>query len=300
MTELIYIAAPSYSGSTLLTFLLNTHPDIATVGELKWGTIDTLTYRCSCGARLVDCAFWRSIKARVEQKGLPFEFERPPTDFRLHNKSLGDRLMRARNRGPMFEALRSVGMAVLPNCRKRLETARKVNQAAMDAILFLQKGRIVLDASKDPVRLMHLINTGDYAVRVLHLIRDGRGVMNSTMKKKGLDAEAAAQDWAKTHRQIERIAANLHDGTYRQVRYEDLCRETVIECESIFAFLGLEPSKATLSMEDTRHHILGNAMRLNTIDKIKLDETWRDELDERSLRIFESVASLENRRYGYV
>ena len=300
MIELTYIAAPSYSGSTLLTFLLNTHPEIATVGELKWGTIDTATYRCSCGERLIDCAFWLSIKARVEQKGLPFDFERPTTDFRLHNNSIGDRLMRARNRGPVFEAMRGAAMSVLPKCRKRMATARDVNKAAMDAILFLQKGRILLDASKDPVRLMHLINTGEFNVRVLHLIRDGRGVTNSTIKKKGLDAEAAANDWAHTHRQIERIAAKLHDGTYRQVRYEDLCRNTAIECESIFAFLGLEPGKATLSMEDVPHHILGNAMRLGAIDAIKLDEAWRHELDERAGRIFESVAGVQNRRYGYV
>lgn len=299
MIELIYIAAPSYSGSTLLTFLLNTHPDIATVGELKWGTIDTLTYRCSCGERLVDCAFWLSIKARVEQKGLIFDFDRPPTDFRLHNNSLGDRFMRARNRGPMFEALRSTAIAMLPNCRKRIAMAARVNKAAAEAILFLQKGRILLDASKDPVRLMHMMKTGDFNVRVLHLIRDGRGVTNSTIKKKGLDPETAANDWGQTHRQIERLTADMQDGTHRKVRYEDLCRDTVMECESIFAFLGLEPSKATLSMEDTPHHVLGNAMRLASMDKIKLDESWRNELDERSLRIFESVAGLQNRRYGY-
>ena len=35
MTDLVYILSPSYSGSTLLTFLLNTHPEIATIGELK-------------------------------------------------------------------------------------------------------------------------------------------------------------------------------------------------------------------------------------------------------------------------
>lgn len=300
MIELIYIAAPSYSGSTLLTFLLNTHSEIATVGELKWGAIDTLTYRCSCGARLVDCAFWLSIKARVEQKGLPFEFDRPPTDFRLHNKSIGDRVMRARNRGPLFETFRSAAMTLLPNCRKRLAMAQKVNIAAMEAILFLQKGRILLDASKDPVRLMHLMNSGAFNVRVLHLIRDGRGVINSSIKKKGLDTETAAEDWVKTHRQVERLAEKLHEGTYRQVRYEDLCGNTTLECESIFAFLGLEASKATLSMEDTPHHILGNAMRLGSVDKIKLDESWKDELDEQSLRIFESVAGPQNRRYGYV
>ena len=100
--------------------------------------------------------------------------------------------------------------------------------------------------------------------------------------------------------QIDRLAARLPEGVYRQVRYEDLCRGTAVECESIFAFLGLEPLKATLAMDETPHHILGNAMRLGAIDAIKLDETWRHEMDQRSERIFESVAGVQNRRYGYV
>ena len=91
----------------------------------------------------------------------------------------------------------------------------------------------------------------------------------------------------------------MHDGTHRKVRYEDLCRDTVLECESIFAFLGLEASRATLSMEDTAHHVLGNAMRLDSLNAVKLDESWKNELDEASLRVFESVAGLQNRRYGY-
>ena len=42
--RLLYILAPSYSGSTLLTYLLSQHDAIATVGELKAtsrGDLDT-------------------------------------------------------------------------------------------------------------------------------------------------------------------------------------------------------------------------------------------------------------------
>ena len=66
MIDLVYIASPSYSGSTLLTFLLNAHRDVATMGELKWGPIDLETYCCSCGELLTACPFWQDVARRVE------------------------------------------------------------------------------------------------------------------------------------------------------------------------------------------------------------------------------------------
>ena len=53
MTDLIYIMSPSFSGSTLLTFLMGAHPSVATVGELKATSLgDIDEYDCSCGSRI--------------------------------------------------------------------------------------------------------------------------------------------------------------------------------------------------------------------------------------------------------
>src|SRR5690606_8641059 len=123
--------------------------------------------------------------------------------------------------------------------------------------------------------------------------------VNSMMKKKGLDAETAALDWTRTHAQIERLIGRLHDGTYRRIRDEDLCRDPAVECESIFAFLGLDPAKAAHRADPAPHHILGNAMRLQAQDTIELDEKWRHELDAAALTTIESVAGPRNSRYGY-
>jgi len=52
MMRLAYILAASHSGSTLLSMLLGSHPQIATIGEMKLspGGIRGLNcYHCSCG-----------------------------------------------------------------------------------------------------------------------------------------------------------------------------------------------------------------------------------------------------------
>ena len=57
MIPCLYVASPSYSGSTLLTMLLAEHPEVATIGEMKGGQEDLSSYRCSCGALFAACPF---------------------------------------------------------------------------------------------------------------------------------------------------------------------------------------------------------------------------------------------------
>jgi hypothetical protein len=71
MIKVIYIASPSYSGSTLLSCIMGNHPDIATVCELT-GLIPGInieTYYCSCGKLITQCCFWANIKTDMENAG---------------------------------------------------------------------------------------------------------------------------------------------------------------------------------------------------------------------------------------
>src|SRR5690606_37344402 len=109
-----YIASPSFSGSTLLTFLLNAHPDVCTVGELKAGMPDGYNYVCSCGVPLGQCDFWQRVIDAHRRTGRNFDlndfgmrFERQP--HRWVGKILG-----AGVRGPLLEWVRDTAIACLP------------------------------------------------------------------------------------------------------------------------------------------------------------------------------------------
>lgn len=299
MIPLIYIASPSYSGSTLLTFLLGAHSDIATIGELKWGRIDLETYACSCGALLKECPFWREVVQRMAARGLPFDLNRPPTAFRCWNAPLADRIARARVRGPLFEAMRGVAVAASPAARRAWSQAAAVNRGFMEIVLELQGARYFLDASKDPVRLKHLLDTGDYDPWVIHLVRDGRGVTYSTIKNKKFTAETSALDWVKTHEQLERLGKRLGPERMLRLHYEELCHDPPGALRRIFEFVGLAPRDVSGGHRDVEHHILGNKMRLQANNAIRLDETWRTALTPEDLATFERVAGEWNRRYGY-
>ncbi len=299
MIPLLYIASPSYSGSTLLTMLLNPHPDLGTVGELKWGDIDLATYQCSCGTLLSECAFWREVGERVRARGLPFNLNRPATSFRFPGNPFANRVAQARLRGRLFELLRSAALAVHPVSAREWPVVQAVNRAVIETTLEIQHARIFADASKDPVRARHMFKTGDYDVRLIQLLRDGRAVMNSAIKNASESPEIAVREWVRTHRQIERLRGELGDERVLRVRYEDLCASPRETLAAIFTFVGLEPQDTTAHFRSTEHHVLGNRMRLRSETAITLDEKWRGTLTADQLRLFERGGLAANAAYGY-
>lgn len=299
MIDLAYIASPSYSGSTLLTFVLGAHPSVATIGELKWGQIDLATYRCSCGELLRECSFWQSVGDAVRLRGLPFDLARPATDFRCRESGTTDRIMRARVRGAAFEQVRGALTGVAPAARRVLPVVREVNRAMIQTILKVKRASVFLDSSKDPVRLLHLMRTGNYNIRVIQLVRDVRGVANSARKNEGVEPRFAAKEWLRTHGQVDRLRRMLGDDRVERVRYEDLCANPSGVANSLFEFLGLEPIDGEPDIASTENHILGNRMRLSMGDGIRLDEKWRTGLSPADLADIHSVAGKLHQAYGY-
>jgi hypothetical protein len=299
LLDLVYIASPSFSGSTLLAFLLGAHREIATIGELKWGRIDLNTYACSCGRLLKDCGFWARVESHMRARGLPFDLRRPATDFRFRGHPIADRVSHARVRGAWFERLRNALLATLGPCRRSWESILGINCAMMEIIRDMKSGRMFLDASKDPIRLNHLMNSGRFHIRVIQLIRDGRAVVNSAMRNENRTPAFAAREWRHTHLQIERLAQRLGPEQSLAVRYEDLCLDRQGTMQRLSDFLDIDRLESEGDFRAVDHHILGNKMRLRPITEIRLDDKWRTQLTAHQLAVFDRIAGHLNRRYGY-
>ena len=297
--DLLYILAPSYTGSTLLTFLLAKHKDIATIGELKaTARGDLSTYPCSCGALQRECRFWKEVTDQMQKVGTSFTLEEFGTHFRS-TSPLSDRLLRASVRGRLFELARNGMLAVLPASRSCLQSILERNQQLIEIICKLQGGRVFLDGSKDPIRLRHLSLAARWNIRVLYLIRDGRGAANSYMRHYNVPMETAAGEWRSVHRECDRVIQGLGNDAYIRIHYEDLCARPRETLGCIYAFLGLEPNVDDLHFTTSQQHILGNEMRLRSMDEIKLDQKWKSALTPEDLQVFERVAGRCNRAYGY-
>src|SRR3954452_21715799 len=125
MTRVVYIMGHGYSGSTLLTFLLGTHPQIATIGELgiapqakeEFGRPEE--YLCSCRAPVRQCGFWQRVSDEMSARGHHFDVWDADLDFRVPDGGLADVLLRAVQRGPFLETARSVGLQLVPRARRQ-------------------------------------------------------------------------------------------------------------------------------------------------------------------------------------
>lgn len=300
MTKLAYIVSPSFSGSTLLTFLLAGHSEIATVGELKGQALgDVEKYNCSCGARIRTCPFWTELRRRLDKSGVRFSLDDFGTHFRVHDKPALDRVMRARVRGRLLETVRRAALSMIPGGASMVRRTVRQNKRIIEAVTTMRGGSAFVDGSKDPVRAAYFQRSGLFDMYLIRMIRDGRGTSCSYMNHHGMDIAAAATEWKKTYEESQQLYSRFEEGRRLTIRYEDLCYDPSAEVFRITDMLGLERQTMVADFRSVDQHIVGNAMRLASSSQIRLDEKWRERLSDTDLSTFDRVAGSLNRRLGY-
>jgi len=297
---LLYILAPSFSGSTLLTYLLAQHRQISTVGELKatkMGNVDQ--YQCSCGTLIRSCPFWREVKRRADADGIRFSIDDFGTVF--HGRGPGaNAVVRASVRGRKFELLRTALLNTVPQRLLGTNATAATNFSLGQIICDMQGGEIFVDGSKDSVRLLHLIRSGRWDVRVIYLQRDGRGVANSYQRHRNIEFSAAVHLWRRAVAELENMRARLDDHAVFDLHYESLCSEPQKVFHEIWSWLGIgDQAIAQQDLKQGEFHILGNTMRLGNVSEIRLDEAWKTRLSSVELDLFARECGAQNRSIGY-
>lgn len=307
-TTLLYILSPPYSGSTLLTYLLATRPEIGTIGEryqyfrkvFQKTHATGQAHQCSCGALFVNCPFWCSVKEQLEKR-LPSRILQ--RDFTRFYYSSHDRLNWNVHKIWMHYALHGRVERILFPLKRRFKEQRQANEVLIDIILGATGASIFLDSSKDFRHLVYLSTSKTLDVRVIHLIRDGRGQVLSKRKRFGpawnLSFERICQSWQEKIEQQRRVLAQW-GGPQMHVGYEALCADPTGVMADIYRFAGLAPETVRLDFRSRQQHIMGNSeMRLSDAAEIRDRQAWRQELTSEQLATFEQVAGPFNRQLGY-
>jgi hypothetical protein len=323
-TSLAYILAASHSGSTLLAMLLGSHPDVCTVGELKATQLGDVTrYRCSCRTEIVQCSFWKGVHEGMARRGFPsFNIVHGETDLASGATPYVRKLLRPLHRGALLERARDAALAASPAWQARLARFQSLN-AALTAELATRTGaRVVVDSSKVAVRLKYLLRNPELDIRVIRLIRDGRGVaLTYTDPAQFADARdprlrgggtgagsetadrltlaQAAREWKRSNEEQEALLVGLDRSRWTEVRYEEMCRDPESTLRKLFRFVGVNPEHSISNFRGKNHHVIGNGMRFDETSEIRLDERWRSELPAQAGAIFEAHAGPTNVRLGY-
>ena len=270
----VYIAGSGRSGSTLLERALGEVPGFASVGEL----IDLFRRdasrgrRCGCGRPFADCDFWAGVARRAFGGWAgPCVAGLPVLQRRVAQQRYLPRLAVMPLAGRGFRA----DVARYGACYASLYRAIAAEAAA----------GCVVDASKWPVQALALAR-GGIDVRVIHLVRDVRGVAHSLRKRNKRPAVTAVK-WV-LH-QGEAWLVRRCGPPFTRVRYEDFVRDPRRTVEAALAGLGL-PSRLPGSQIlgdghlalGPSHGIHGNPMRFRYGEiSLSPDETWREQMPRR-------------------
>ncbi len=324
MTRLAYILAASHSGSTLLSMLLGSHPQIATIGEMSlsprsMGDLDR--YRCSCGQLIRQCRFWRGVQEGMAQRGFSFDLAEAQTDYRSVRSRYAQRLLAPLYRGTVLESCRDLALGLSSTWRRQLAEIHKRNAALASTIAEVAGAQVVVDSSKAGLRLKYLLRNPGLEVKVIRLVRDGRAValtymdparfadakdptrraggMGGDRKNEQLSMAQAAHEWRRSLEEAEHLLRTIEPSQWIEVRYEDYCRHPDAVLRRLQQFLGVEPCGRPNEFRSVEHHVVGNGMRLDNTSEIRFDERWREMLTEAYLQTFNEVAGAVNSRYGY-
>lgn len=304
--RIVYICGSGHSGSTLLEMMLAGHSAVAAVGEVQNLHHQILIGRvCSCGRLPQACPRWMSVRNAVERaRGI--DIFAAPKSFRISRErpnGLSEHVLRLWNRCCYYAHFRHHWLAPLSIHRLAIggKSMRENEALLLSTFMSLAGARILVDSSKDYVRMREVHDFAEPgAVRVVHLVRDGRGCVWSVVKRHRTDVKTAAREWAKNQRRTRAMLRGVDAGRRLLLRYEDLCGDPDGTLHRVCSFLGLEFEDGMLQLDPTDHHtIAGNRIRVNRRMSIALDEGWQQGLSADDLRVFERRAGRENRRLGY-
>ena len=298
--RVLYVAGSNYSGSTLLAFLANAHPEMTSIGEMGPARTGHHDYTCSCASPISDCDFFGRVGAQMRALGHDFD----PRDMGLRlaygTNAVMNRLVHGNLSSRLLNAVRDRVVSRLPAYESIVRDLLERNVAFKRAATTVAGTSVFVDTNKRPRRIAFLAASSDIDLRVVHLVRDPRAQGHSALRHTGFSPERVGRAWRRRQREIERlVGAHVSKHLVHVLRYEDLAGQPEREMARLALFAGLEAAPLPDDFRSGSHHIIGNAMRKRSAATIRVDERWRKELAASDRAAVERLTERTALRYGY-
>lgn len=295
-SQLVYILGAGHSGSTLLNLLLNGHSQILGLNEIQ--QIGKYMGRKSRDNRL-QTDFWQDVKQRYE-----LTTKEPFTSVsQIHWKKAPiwhkTDLKQWTNEPNFLTYL--AAWKTLRHCQAQdFAQWSQYNYSLFSCIVEKSGKKILIDSSKHWQRLYLLQKSGLFNIKVIHLVRDGRAVVNSYLRKFD-DFNVGLRRW--THRTVSAffLQPEFERSHWVQLHYEDLATQpdTILNNLCNFLYVDYEPQ-----MLHYRQNAAVGMRGNDRVDRcqdetIVLDERWKWELSRLNLVRFSLLGGWLNTYYGY-
>jgi hypothetical protein len=307
-TTVLYIGGEGRSGSTVLSIILGSYNGVISVGEFRnvWQARKANEV-CGCGVPMWECHFWNDVGdcAFGEWGAIDMdEMLSADEKYARHFSIVRHALLGARRDPPDLSAYRAA-------LGQLYQAIRQVSGSP-----------IIIDSTKRASYAYVLRDVRGINLRVVHLVRDSRGVAYSNTKVRIIRPELAngigVDDVYMPSRPLWRTAMDweiknllfyslVGSSKRRRVRYEDLVARPSEEIGAILEFAGVVSrdggswDDASRSFELRPYHTLGgNPLRFRR-GRVRLepDDEWRLKM-KRSEKALVSIMTLPLlKTYGY-
>jgi hypothetical protein len=302
VAQVLFLGGLGRSGTTLVERLLGELPGMCALGEVVhlWQRDIRDDERCGCGARFSGCEFWTAVGERAFNGWSNVDVDR------VHQ------LREAVERTRHIPRLASATTAN-PEVREYASYYSRVYAAAAE----VSGSQVVVDSSKHSA-LAHVLRwADDIDLRVVHVVRDARGVAYSWTKKVSRPETDGADEMTRYSPGRSALLWNAHNAAFgllarrgvpvRRIRYEEFLadpRAGLIRLAD-FAEVPLRPDDLDFLRPDhadlgTGHSAAGNPMRF-TVGRLPLrhDDAWVSALPSSQRRLVGAVCGPMLRAYGY-
>jgi hypothetical protein len=303
--KVLYIGGFGRSGSTLVERILGQLPGFCSAGEIVFlwqrGLIEGQL--CGCGVPVPECEFW----SRVGKTAFGGWDQVDAHDMLA--------LQRRVDRNRYIPSM--VAPRLRPGAQADLDRYTDVLSKLYRAIGEVAGARVVIDASKHASTAFLLRRVPGVDLRVVHLVRDSRGVAYSWTKEvkkpevAGDDAfmpqyspSSSGRQWVAYNLLFD--ALGVIDKTVI-LRYETLMAEPRGALERILAAASEPVTPESFSFLGDGwvdlgcdHTVAGNPMRFHQgrLD-LRLDQAWTTKLPERDRKVVTAITWPLQVRYGY-
>jgi len=299
--KLVSLLANWYSGATLFTILLDGHSQIVSNGEaMFFDDQDKRRYDCTCGKYIDECDFYRATTRHMKPSdGLDWDkrlFVQVPRFSR-------NRILRSLLGSWRYEsALRERFIDAVPAYRRTRDRFIEAQLRFFANARSRAGATIYMDGTKSIRRAQLFARNECCDMKVLHLIRDGRGFCASYLRNESAQpptVSGGVKTWVRHIAQVDAFSRSFPSIPLLSVRYEDLCRSTEQTIRAVCQFLEVPYEDVSAGiMKDT--HILGNDMRRSFNGTIIESTSWRKTLDLDTQAAITSLMRPQLERFGYL
>lgn len=300
--KVIYIMGAGHIGSTILDLVLSSHPQIESLGEVSkfhnYGWNLDENRHCACGLTVYDCQFWTQVRRDWSA---------------MTGSEYAERYLYLQ---PKYERTRSAwGRLIRNRIIREPEFAEYLHgTGAMYQAIHQTGGKeYLVDSSLTPKRAYAQTMNTKIDFYLIHLVRDGRGVIWSLKKPNKkipakayipAPAERTTKYWISANLQSSFVFRSIDEKKRMLIRYEDFATNPSNVLNQIGGMIGedlsglIKDTKLT-NTNQPRHTVGGNRVRFQKDEDIRIrpDFAWMDNLSEKDRRVFWRRAGWLARRF---